>query len=97
MRDHPVVWVTWRTKPEIDLDALALAPRSQLMLRYTATGSDMRNDMKITMQNFATERINRGGNRMAPVGVRMVGRARPRGGFGRAAAGVKGYGGGSPC
>ena len=66
------MWVTWRTKPEIDLDALALAPRSQLMLRYTATGSDMRNDMKITMQNFATERINRGGNRMAPVGVRMV-------------------------
>ncbi len=71
LRDHPVVWATWRTKPEIDLESLALAPRSQLMLRYTATGSDLRNDMKITMANFATERINRGGNRMEPIGVRM--------------------------
>ena len=69
LRDHPVVWATWRTKPEVELDGLA--PRSQLMLRYTATGSELRNDMKITMQNFATERINRGGDRMEPVGVRM--------------------------
>ena len=71
LRDHPVTWVTWRTKPEVDLEALALEPRSQLMLRYTATGSELRNDMKITMANFATERINRGGNRMVPIGVRM--------------------------
>ncbi|MCY3637493.1 MAG: GMC oxidoreductase, partial [Chloroflexi bacterium] len=71
LRDHPVVWVTWRTKPEIDLESLALAPRSQLMLRYTATGSDLRNDMKITMSNFATARVDRGGHRMVPVGVRM--------------------------
>ena len=68
LRDHPVVWATWRTQPHIDLDSLALAPRSQLMLRYTATGSDLRNDMKITMVNFATERINRGGDRMVPLG-----------------------------
>ena len=70
LRDHPVVWATWRTKPEIDLDGFA--PRSQLMLRYTATGSDLRNDMKISMQNFATERINRGGDRMVPLGIRML-------------------------
>ena len=69
LRDHPVVWATWRTKPHIELDGYA--PRSQLMLRYTAAGSDLRNDMKITMANFATERINRGGDRMVPVGVRM--------------------------
>ncbi len=69
LRDHPVVWVTWRTKPEVELDGFA--PRSQLMLRYTATGSDLRNDMKISMQNFATERVDRGGNRMVPIGVRM--------------------------
>ena len=69
LRDHPVVWATWRTKPEVELDGLA--PRSQLMLRYTATGSDLRNDIKITMANFATERINRGGDRMEPIGVRM--------------------------
>ena len=69
LRDHPVVWATWRTAPEVELDGLA--PRSQLMLRYTAAGSDLRNDMKISMQNFATERINRGGDRMEPIGVRM--------------------------
>ncbi|HIN71631.1 MAG TPA: mycofactocin system GMC family oxidoreductase MftG, partial [Dehalococcoidia bacterium] len=29
-------------------------------------------DMKITMNNFATERINRGGGRMEPIGMRML-------------------------
>ena len=28
--------------------------------------------MKITMQSFATERVNLGGNRMAPLGIRMT-------------------------
>ena len=70
MRDHPGVWVTWRTKPGFDLDGLA--PRMQLTLRYTAQDSDLRNDMKISMQSFATERVNRGGNRMEPLGIRMT-------------------------
>ena len=70
MRDHPGVWVTWRTKPEVDLDGLA--PRMQLTLRYTAADSDLRNDMKISMQSYATERVNRGGNRMEPLGIRMT-------------------------
>ena len=69
LRDHPVVFATWKTRPHVELDGLA--PRSQLMLRYTATGSELRNDMKIGMANFATERINRGGDRMEPIGVRM--------------------------
>ena len=56
LRDHPTVWCTWRTRPEVELDGLA--PRSQLCLRYTADGSPLRNDMKISMQSFATERIN---------------------------------------
>ncbi len=70
LRDHPSLWVTWKTKESFPLDAYA--PRSQLMLRYTATGSDMRNDMKITMSEFATERVDRGGDRMKPLGVRMT-------------------------
>ena len=70
LRDHPCVFVTWKTQPHIELDGLA--PRSQLMLRYTATGSDLRNDMKIGVNNFATERIDRGGVRMEPIGVRMT-------------------------
>ena len=58
MRDHPAVWVTWRTKEEFPLDGMA--PRMQVALRYTADGSDLRNDMKISMQSFATGRVDRG-------------------------------------
>ena len=71
LRDHPGVWVTWRTKPGFELDGLA--PRMQLTLRYTAEGSPLRNDMKISMQSFATGRVNRGGNRMEPIGIRITG------------------------
>jgi choline dehydrogenase len=70
LRDHPLVWVTWRTKPDFPLDGMA--PRMQVCLRYTAAGSDLRNDMKISMQSFASERINRGGNRMQALGIRMT-------------------------
>ena len=70
LRDHPVVWATWRTKEGFELDGLA--PRSQLMLRYTATRSDLRNDMKIGMNSFASERVDRGGDRMEPLGIRMT-------------------------
>jgi choline dehydrogenase len=69
LRDHPSIWVTWRTKEGFPLDGLA--PRSQLMLHFTAAGSELRNDVKIGMQNFATERVDRGGDRMVPLGVRM--------------------------
>ncbi|MCH7714456.1 MAG: GMC family oxidoreductase N-terminal domain-containing protein, partial [Chloroflexi bacterium] len=71
LRDHPGVWVTWRTKEGFKLDGLA--PRMQLTLRYTAEGSHLRNDMKISMQSFATGRINRGGDRMEPIGIRITG------------------------
>ena len=71
LRDHPGVWVTWRTKEGFELDGLA--PRMQLTLRYTAEGSDLRNDMKISMQSFASGRINRGGDRMEPIGIRITG------------------------
>jgi choline dehydrogenase-like flavoprotein len=70
LRDHPLVGVTWSTKPDFPLDNLA--PRMQVCLRYTAADSPLRNDMKISMQSFATERIDRGGHRMQPVGIRMT-------------------------
>ena len=54
LRDHPAVWVTWKTKEGFPLDGLA--PRMQVTLRYTADGSQLRNDMKISMQSFATGR-----------------------------------------
>ena len=70
LRDHPTVWVTWRTKEDFPLDGMA--PRIQVTLRYTADDSPLRNDMKISMQSFATERVNRGGDRMVPMGIRMT-------------------------
>ena len=68
LRDHPIVPVTWRTKPGFDLDGLA--PRSQLCLRYTAAGSRLRNDMIMIFSSYATEQVIRGGSRMEPVGIR---------------------------
>ena len=71
LRDHPSVRVTWKTKEGFPLDGMA--PRGQLTLRYTADGSHLRNDMKISMQSFATGRVNQGGNRMEPLGIRING------------------------
>ena len=71
LRDHPIIYITWRTKKEHPLDPLA--PRIQMALRWTAEGSSLRNDLMIFMQSFATERVNRGGNRMEPLGIRMLG------------------------
>ena len=71
LRDHPIIYITWRTKKDYPLDGLA--PRIQMALRWTAEGSDLRNDLMIFMQSFATERIDRGGDRMEPLGIRMLG------------------------
>ena len=64
LRDHPLVWATWRTNEDFPLDAMA--PIMQVTLRYTADGSALRNDMRISMQSFATD------NLMVPVGIRMT-------------------------
>ena len=70
LRDHPVLPITFKTKPGVPLDGLA--PRNQYMLRYTATGSTSRNDMIIMMFNFASERLERGGSRLDGIGIRML-------------------------
>ena len=69
LRDHPIVLVTWRTKDGFKLDGFA--PRFQLTLRYTARGSNLRNDMMFLMNSFATERVDRGGGQMKPLGILM--------------------------
>ena len=43
-----------------------------MALRYTAEDSTFRNDMQLLMQSFATERVDRGGERMLPLGVRIL-------------------------
>lgn len=70
LRDHPILPISFKTKDHVPLDGLA--PRNQYVLRYTASGSDLRNDMIIIMQSFATERVDRGGSRMEGFGVRMT-------------------------
>lgn len=70
LRDHPLLYITWKTRPDHMLDPYD--PRIQFGLRYTAEGSEYRNDMIVYMNTFATERINRGGDRMAPTGIRMI-------------------------
>ena len=68
LRDHPIVPVTWRTVPGFVLDGFA--PRMQTCLKYTADGSNLRNDMIMIFSNFATEQVIRGGDRMEPMGIR---------------------------
>ena len=70
LRDHPSVWVDWGVREGYPLDGFA--PRIQVALRYTASESDLRNDMMVFMNSFATERVNTGGARMDGLGVRMV-------------------------
>jgi choline dehydrogenase len=71
LRDHPMVFTTWRTKPDYSLDGFA--PRVQMILRWTAEGSDVRNDLLIFMQSYATDRNYRGVGLVDPLGIRMLG------------------------
>ena len=66
-----MIYVTFKTKADFPMDGFA--PRVQMGLRWTADGSEYRNDLMILMQSYATERIDRGGDRMEPLGVRMLG------------------------
>jgi choline dehydrogenase len=70
LRDHPLLPVTWSTKPEVDLDVLG--PRHQAILRYTADGSPLENDMIVYMIAVASERPDRGGQRTVPIGMQTI-------------------------
>ena len=70
MREHPMVYVTFRTKKDHPMDGFA--PRVQMALRYTAPDSDLRYDIQVLMQSFATGKVNLGGDRMEPLGIRML-------------------------
>ncbi len=51
LRDHPQVWLQWTTKP--DFEQSLDSPSMQFTLRYTATGSHLRNDMLIHPLSYA--------------------------------------------
>ena len=67
LRDHPLVPVRVRVTDDFPLDATA--PRIQTVLRYTASGSDARNDMQIFPSSFSTPL---GGDPFAEEGIRMT-------------------------
>ena len=49
LRDHPNVWIDWNVKEKyLDVQD-KIEPFSQMALRYTATGSDLENDMCVLM------------------------------------------------
>ncbi len=68
--DHPLIFIDFKAKEGFPMDGLA--PRIQVAVRYTATGSHLKNDMMMWPSNFAPERINRGGDRMKSVGIRIT-------------------------
>ena len=71
LRDHPMIDVTWRAKEGHRFDKFG--PRIQMALRWSAEGSDLRNDLMIFMHSRATERLDRSGTPMQPLGIRMIG------------------------
>lgn len=67
LRDHPLVALRVKTKPDFLLDPNA--PRMQTLLRYTATGSPDRNDIQIFPSSFSTPL---GGDPFAEEGIRLT-------------------------
>ena len=67
LRDHPMMFASWRTKEGVEQDILEA--RIQVALRYTAGGSDHRNDMMIYMWCFAT---HLGADRIEASGMNML-------------------------
>lgn len=63
LTDHPTVAMTLRTRDGVTLDGEA--PLRQVALRYTASGSDLRNDMKINAQSFCVDHTG------TPVGISL--------------------------
>ena len=68
LRDHPELYVSWRTKEGFDQDISA--PGVQVSLRYTAPGSHLRNDLMIIM--FGTRPISNSDNTPDAPGVSML-------------------------
>ena len=70
LRDHPALQVTWATKSEVALDPLG--PDLQLILRWTADGSPVENDMIAYMLAVASEKPERGGRSDGPIGMQIA-------------------------
>ena len=70
LRDHPQVQLVWRTVPGYEHDTVG--PGIQFVLRYTSTGSSLRNDMLIHPISRASEnKIYTDWDR-EPIGIGMI-------------------------
>ena len=72
LRDHPFTPVTFRTKPGHVFNEHD--PRLQMMMSWTAEGSDLRNDMIFVVLSYATEDWSRdpGAENAEPIGFRIA-------------------------
>ena len=70
LRDHPQIQMVWRTVPGYEHDKQG--PGIQFVLRYTATGSNLRNDMLVhPISRAAENRIYTDWDR-DPIGIGMI-------------------------
>jgi predicted dehydrogenase (TIGR03970 family) len=67
LRDHPHVYALWRQSAGCAMNPDL--PRYEVLLRCTAPGSPLRNDLQILMVSFATGRVDRGGDGRTPAGI----------------------------
>lgn len=70
LADHPLINMLWATKPEVDLTPFL--PSAQLLVRYTAEGSPLENDMIVYLNAAAGMSRNRGGMRGGAEGMSAV-------------------------
>jgi choline dehydrogenase len=70
LRDHPQAHVTWKTRD--DFEQVETVPHLQFALRYTAAGSDLRNDMIVNMFSSVTSGGRFIVSETKPIGFSMV-------------------------
>ena len=67
LADHPLINILWSTKPDVELQRFVA--NAQLLVRYTAEGSPMHNDMIVYLNSGAGMARNRGGTHADLVGL----------------------------
>ena len=67
LADHPLISILWATKPDVELQRFV--PNGQLLVRYTAEGSPLENDMIVYLSAGAGKNRKMGGQHGDLVGL----------------------------
>ena len=67
LSDHPLISILWATKPEVELQRFV--PNGQLLVRYTAEGSPLENDMIVYLSAGSGRSRRMGGQHGDLVGL----------------------------